>query len=137
MTDTERSGSKSHRPPLIEDLEKGNHAVHPIDDVEKNGDRPDGSPSSREDSDVKMEGLSRPTTNMLDDAEDPFAFFPSLSISMSSTRGPWVRRNTTTSLGRQLTRAETLQTIKTVRSRFAEARSEFDENVHYRFKFRS
>ena len=131
MTVTKGSGSKSH-PPHTEDLEKGNHAVHPNDDVEITGDQPDGTPISREDNmtdHVKNEGLSRPTTNVLDDAEDPFAFFPTLSISMSSTRGPWVRRNTMTSLGRQLTRAETLQTIKTVRSRFAEARSEFDENV--------
>lgn len=130
MTDIEESDSKSHPPPCTEDLE-GNHAVHPNDHVEKTGGQPDGSPSSRENSNVKNEGLSRPTTNVYDDAEDPFAFFPTLSISLSSTQGPWVRRNTTTSLGRQLTRAETLQTIKTVRSRFTDARSEFDENVRY------
>jgi hypothetical protein len=73
---------------------------------------------------------SRPVTNI--DENDPFALFPMLSISMSSTHGPrHTRRATVASLGRPLTRQETLQTIKTVRSRFTEARSEFDENANF------
>jgi hypothetical protein len=72
--------------------------------------------------------LSRPATNI--DESDPFALFPVLSLTMSSTRGRQdLRRGTLTSLGRPLTRQETLQTIRTVRSRFTEVRSEFDENA--------
>jgi hypothetical protein len=85
----------------------------------------DGS-SSLEDS--SHGDLSHPTTNI--DDNDPFALFPMLSLTMSSTHGRYdLRRGTLTSLGRPLTRQETLQTIKTVRSRFTEVRSEFDENA--------
>ena len=111
------------------DLEKGDHAVQ-SEDVNEAGVRSEESGSSTEDGvptpNTKIEGL--PESDAFD-TEDPFALFPALSISMSSTRAPYQRRNTTTTLGRPLTREETLQTIKTVRSRFTDARSEFDENV--------
>jgi len=82
--------------------------------------------------DDKRDGLSRPATNITKIEEtDPFALFPTLSLTMSSTGGHplHMRRDTLTSLGRPLTREETLQTIRTVRSRFTEVRSEFDENA--------
>lgn len=93
---------------------------------------------SNEPQSVVMEGvsgdpsekpLSRRATGVYDENDDPFALFPTLSITMSSTRGHGNRRGTVSTLGRPLTRQETLQTIKTVRSRFTDARSEFDENV--------
>jgi hypothetical protein len=114
------------------DLERGDHAIQTTD---LDGSKLPGSEvqSSQEGSistNEKMEGLSRRATSDSDD-DDPFALFPALSISMSSTRGPFVRRNTTTTLTRALTREETMQTLKSVRSRFTEARSEFDENVRH------
>jgi hypothetical protein len=108
------------------DLEKGDH-TNVADGA--NG-QTEASRSADEIPTVNLENeaLSRLSTNVADD-ENPFAFFPQLSVSMSSTQGPWLRRNTTTSLGRPLTREETRQTLRTVRSRFTEVRSEFDENV--------
>jgi hypothetical protein len=129
--DTNTETPKLESQSAAEDLEKGDHAV-PQSDVEKTSARSDESPGMVDDTisgDPEDDSLSRPTTNVWDD-EDPFALFPRLSVSMSSTRGPWIRRNTTTTLGRHLTREETMQTIKSVRSRFTEARSEFDENVY-------
>jgi hypothetical protein len=96
----------------------------------------EGIDSQEDGSEDSPGDLSRPTTNIDDD--DPFALFPMLSLTMSSTRGRHdLRRGTLTSLGRPLTRQETLQTIKTVRSRFTEVRSEFDENAssHAAFSF--
>lgn len=124
MKDSEKRGLEVQQPTQQGDLES-DHAAQPIAGVDETNRPPEESRSSREDSISESGALSPP---VIDD-EDPFALFPTLSVSMTSTRGPWMRRNTASTLGRQLTRAETLQTIKTVRSRFAEVRSEFDENV--------
>jgi hypothetical protein len=129
MIDTEKRELELKQLAQNQDLEKTDPAVQSSQDTVDNIP-PEESRSSREDNiagDGNDEAFSQPPTNLVED--DPFALFPTLSITMSSTRGTWVRRNTASTLGRQLTRAETLQTIKTVRSRFAEARSEFDENV--------
>ena len=113
------------------DLEKGDQAV-------ASGNLDDGitstihSESPTDDSiteNLKDQSLSRTQTGATDSAEDPFALFPALSITMSSTRAPFSRRNTATTLTRPLTREETRNTLKSVRSRFTEVRSEFDENV--------
>jgi len=80
---------------------------------------------------AKENPLARKSTDFEDtDDDDPFGVFPALSITMSSTRAPYSRRSTVTTLGRRLTRQETTQTLKSVRSRFTEVRSEFDENVY-------
>jgi len=109
------------------DLEKADHAVPRSDnDVEK-------LPGTEEQQSFTEETTQPADKNDIDfslvDEEDPFALFPTLSLSKSSTQGPWMRRNTTTSLGRALTREQTRETLKTVRSRFTEVRDEFDENV--------
>lgn len=111
------------------DLEKGDHAVQSQDVSEKGvrAEEPAGSiDPGMPRTNTKVEDVSEAG---LDEFEDPFALFPALSVSMSSTQAPFMRRNTTATLGRPLTREETLQTIKTIRSRFTEARSEFDEHV--------
>jgi hypothetical protein len=134
MTNSEMSGLGSQPPPpKTVDLEKADHAAKSTADVDEADGLPKESRSSNdevESGNLENEALSGPTITITDD-EDPFALFPTLSVSMSSTRAPWARRNTASTLGRRLTRAETLQTIKTVRSRFNEARSEFDENVRF------
>ena len=117
------------------DLEKGDHAVKGKDVPESHiqGDNP--TPNSKDESlsgDAKDEDLSRLDTALTEiDEFDPFALYPDLAITMSSTRGPGImsRRNTVTTLGRSLTRQETLQTLKSIRSRVTEVRDEFDENV--------
>src|SRR5579859_4503474 len=99
-----------------DDLEKGDHAVLP------SGGALDATPASasqnsQEETDsasAKEDALSRRSTGVFDE-NDPFALFPALSISMSSTRGPaFDRRNTATTLTRPLTREETMQTLRTV-----------------------
>lgn len=132
--DPEKSGLEPQQLTQNDDLEKGDHAVQDVDEAI---DPMDDARSSKDDSlsgNLKNKSLSEPTTDYMD-SEDPFALFPTLSVSMSSTRGPWIRRNTASTLGRQLTRAETLQTIKAVRSRFTEARSEFDEHAYHLANF--
>ena len=109
------------------DLEKADHAVPPNNnDLEK-------LPGTEEQHSSGDEGTPPAAKNDADfdlfDESDPFALFPTLSLSKSSTRGPWMRRNTTTSLGRALTREQTRETLKIVRSRFTEVRDEFDEHV--------
>jgi len=89
---------------------------------------PRNAQGDTEDSNGKEESISGSQTETWD-FDDPFAIFPSLSLTMSSTHGPFSRRNTVTTLGRPLTRQETTQTLKSVRSRFTAVRSEFDENV--------
>jgi len=117
------------------DLEKGDHAVQATDIAEPHIQSNDASPNSRDESlsgNAKDEDLSRLDTTVTDiDELDPFALYPDLTVTMSSTRGPGImsRRNTVTTLGRSLTRQETIQTLKTIRSRVTEARDEFDENV--------
>lgn len=112
------------------DLEKGDRTIRQsvADGTSGQTEKVSGSKNEMAPANLEDESLSRPNTNVAND-EDPFAIFPRLSVSMSSTQGPWVRRNTTASLGRPLTREETRQTLRTVRSRFTEVRSEFDENV--------
>ena len=130
------SSNTTSEPPDDKDLEKGDRAVHPVGSEETNtqSTEPESPKDDSPSGNIKDEALFQPSTNTFDDA-DPFAMFPTLSISMSSTRGPWMRRNTTTTLGRPLTREETMQTLKTVRSRFTDARSEFDENVYWLRRF--
>jgi len=110
------------------DLEIGDHAVSQNIGIGEALHSSKDEISTEKLGDEKDEALSRQETHMMDD-DDPFALFPSLSISMSSTNAPYVRRGTITSLGRPLTRAETMETLKSVRSRFTEVRNEFDENV--------
>ena len=116
-------------------LEKGDHAVQATDITEPHIQSNDASRNSRDESlsgDAKDEDLSRLDTTVTEiDELDPFALYPDLTVTMSSTRGPGImsRRNTVTTLGRSLTRQETIQTLKTIRSRVTEARDEFDENV--------
>jgi len=112
------------------------HAAPVLPAHEDSQERKQETPTSQEDTSSlngnKHDDLSRPLTNITNiDENDPFALFPMLSLTMSSTRGrpQHMRRDTLTSLGRPLTREETMQTIKTVRSRFTEVRSEFDENA--------
>jgi len=114
------------------DLEKADHGVLPIDDAEKHPGTEEQRGSTEEISPATDESEAKlPTDFDLLDESDPFALFPILSLSKSSTQGPWMRRNTTTSLGRALTREQTRETLKTVRSRFTEVRDEFDENVSH------
>src|SRR5271154_2782434 len=114
------------------DLEKADHAVLPINNAEKDPGTEEQRSSSEEitPATAKIEAESPSEFDLLDES-DPFALFPTLSLSKSSTQGPWMRRNTTTSLGRALTREQTRETLKTVRSRFTEVRNEFDENVSH------
>jgi hypothetical protein len=118
------------------DLEKGDHAVRPSDlDQTVISTTTSQSPTDTEASmkdKVPDDSLSRTTTSATQYADDPFALYPTLSVSMSSTRGPVSRRNTVTTLSRPLTRQETINTLKSVRSRFTEVRSEFDESVSRR-----
>jgi hypothetical protein len=111
------------------DLEEAGTDIHNDHAVPEEKPSPTSAPSE-----ASQEGTMAPeekdrARKLVDDEDDPFAFFPRLSITMSSTRGPFSRRNTVTTLGRRLTRQETTQTLKSVRSRFTEVRSEFDENV--------
>lgn len=118
---------------IEEDLEKGDHAVRPRDVGETvTPTVTSQSPTDTEGSikeKIPDDSLSRTTTSATQYADDPFALYPALSLSMSSTRGSFSRRNTATTLSRPLTRQETINTLKSVRSRFTEVRSEFDENV--------
>jgi hypothetical protein len=116
-----------------DDLEKADHAVLPP------GDAPPPKEDFRNSEKTHIENdndepLSRQPTDYID-YEDPFALFPALSVSMSSTQGPRLRRNTVTTLGRPLTREETMQTLRTVRSRYTDVRSEFDQHVCDPFVF--
>jgi hypothetical protein len=126
MADVDSSTATPTAPRDV-DVEKADHAVPSADIDDSEVERE----TSREESDettVKYDTLSRQTTEIDDD--DPFALFPTMSISMSSTRAPYSRRGTVTTLTRPLTREETMQTLRSVRSRFTEVRSEFDENVY-------
>jgi hypothetical protein len=130
MGDVPHSLSES-RTTNVTDLEKadGDHAAQST-----NLDGPDISTLGLQGADeddltsTAREEYSGEKSETLDD-DDPFSLFPALSITMSSTQAPWERRMTTTSMGRPLTREETRATLKSVRSRFTEVRSEFDENV--------
>src|SRR5271170_575422 len=111
------------------DLEKADHAVPPNNnDVEKLSGTEEQRSSSEET--TQPAGKNDADFDLFDES-DPFALFPTLSLSKSSTQGPWMRRNTAISLGRALTREQTRETLKTVRSRFTEVRDEFDENVSH------
>jgi hypothetical protein len=117
------------------DLEKGGHPVP--DPLELPRSRSTWSDSSTEYDD------SRRASAMTDSTiGNPFGLYPQITLSMSSTKAPHAlslissrrtRRGTLGSLGRSLTREETRQTLRTIRSRFTEVRDEFDENVfnHY------
>jgi len=115
-----------------EDLEKGDHpsqngdleeTVAPISESESHTE---GSLNGN----LKDDPLSRTTTGATPDDDDPFSLYPRLSLSISSTQGAsFSRRNTAITLTHPLTREETRNTLKSVRSRFTEVRSEFDENV--------
>ena len=123
------------------DLEKGDHAVQTPDPNESQIQSEEAAPNSTDESlsgEAKDEPLTQLDTTFSEiDEDDPFALFPSLAITMSSTRGPGIsRRNTTTTLGRPLTRQETIHTLKTIRSKVTEAREEFDENVRIRSEMR-
>jgi len=124
-------------PAATEDIAPdADHAAPTMPALEGSQERKDEGPTSQDVTSSldgeKRDGLSRPATNVTKIEEnDPFALFPTLSLTMSSTKGHplHMRRDTLASLGRPLTREETMQTIKTVRSRFTEVRSEFDENA--------
>lgn len=129
MTDAPHSSSESHSA-HVADLEKADHAAQLTESDGANistlaplGDNSDNETTSR-----KEEEYTGEEAEDLDD-DDPFSLFPALSITMSSTKAPYSRRSTMTSMGRPLTREETRATLKSVRSRFTEVRSEFDENV--------
>jgi hypothetical protein len=131
MTEASASTETARRE---EDLEKGDHrsqngdleeTVAPISESES---RTEGSLNGNEN--PKDDPLSRTTTGATPDDDDPFSLYPRLSLSISSTQGaPFSRRNTAITLTHPLTREETRNTLKSVRSRFTEVRSEFDENV--------
>lgn len=115
------------------DLEKGDHAAQSnstLDETTVSTIDFQKPPEGSVDENLKEDPLSRTTTGATNyGGDDPFALYPTLSISMSSTRAPISRRNTGTTLSRPLTREETRNTLRSVRSRFTEVRSEFDENV--------
>jgi hypothetical protein len=130
MGDMQDSSTESQSTNVV-DLEKGDHAVQP-NDVEEANISAIASHNTENDTILtvrKEEEYSGDKIDPIDD-DDPFALFPALSLTMSSTRTQFMRRNTTTSLGRPLTREETMATLKSVRSRFTEVRSEFDEYVY-------
>jgi|SRR5277367_6137213 hypothetical protein len=126
------TATTSAEPTEDTDLEKADHAVLPINNVENNPGTEEQRSSSEENTPATDQTEAKvPSDFDLFDESDPFALFPTLSLSKSSTQGPWMRRNTTISLGRALTREQTRETLKTVRSRFTEVRDEFDENVSH------
>lgn len=132
MSEKEAAGGESAHSP---DLERADHATQGNDPQESPVESAGKTANSGDEilsGDAKDEPLSRLSTTADVDEDDPFALYPNLSITMSSTRGPGIRRNTAISMGRPLTRESTIQTLKSVRSRVAEARDEFDENVHLR-----
>ena len=115
-----------------EDLEKGDHQPSQNGDLEETVAPISESESHTEGSlngNLKDESLSRTATGATPDDDDPFSLYPRLSLSISSTQGAFSRRNTAITLTHPLTREETRNTLKSVRSRFTEVRSEFDENV--------
>jgi hypothetical protein len=129
MDDVQHSSTESQSTNVV-DCEKGDHAVQPndmegtnISAIESHRTDDDEISTTRNEEEYSGEKVD-PT-----DDDDPFALFPALSLTMSSTQAPFMRRNTNASLGRPLTREETMQTLKSVRSRFTEVRSEFDEHV--------
>jgi hypothetical protein len=130
MDDVQQSSTESQSTKVV-DCEKGDHAVSPNDMEGANisamqSHRTEDDTISATRNEEKYSGEKIDTN----DDDDPFALFPALSLTMSSTQAPSMRRYTTASLGRPLTREETMQTLKSVRSRFTEVRSEFDEHVH-------
>lgn len=130
MADAPHSSSES-RTTNATDLEKADHAAQStnLDGADISTPGLEGADDDHLTSMTREVEDSGETSEKLDDDDDPFSLFPALSITMSSTQAPWARRMTTTSMGRPLTREETRATLKSVRSRFTEVRSEFDENV--------
>ena len=131
MADSNK-GTGVSEPQQEADLEKGDHGVPPNNGAEKDqgADVPGASSEETAHSKVNHDTSSQSNFELLDEA-DPFALFPTVSLSKSSTQGPWMRRNTTASIGRALTREQTRETLRSVRSRFTEVRDEFDENVSH------
>jgi hypothetical protein len=135
------------------DLEKG-HAVPgqlPREDVVVNADDQGLYSESSSEYDVSRHASARSVFSTSTSGDNPFGLFPAITLSMSSTKAPHRmsiasrgRRSTGGTIGRPLTRAETRQTLRTIRSRFTEVRDEFDENVrklhdltHFRMTFPS